>query len=84
VSINMLRVQFPVSTGGFQHSGSYHSGDTRPPSVQVPRRYGKWSNIIQGDIVSRTQESRTSTRHCRYSVPTKTRFTSLKTKTKQQ
>jgi hypothetical protein len=35
-------------------------------------------------IVSRTQESRTSTRHCRYSIPTKIRFTSTKTKRQQQ
>jgi hypothetical protein len=32
-------------------------------------------------IVSRTRESRTSTRQCMYSVPTKTRFTSTKKKT---
>jgi hypothetical protein len=35
-------------------------------------------------MVSRTQESRTSTSYCRYSVPTKTRFTSTNTKRKQQ
>jgi hypothetical protein len=31
-----------------------------------------------------TQESRTSTRHCRYSVHTKIRFTGTKTKRQQQ